>query len=115
MTIDRTDDTSMGWDCARGDSEARQFSISGVTPDISGFTFTLTVNKKKNPTGTSDQLFTLTGTKDVPNSKVEFKPATTDTDLAPGDYYYDIQMNDASTKKTMAKGIFRIVQDITKG
>lgn len=106
---------------ARGDSFPTKFQLkdsgTGAVIDITGFTFRLTVNTTKNPVDTTDQVFTVNGTiEDAANGLVSFAPSESDTDLVPGVYFYDMELIDTSgRKRTFAKGVFRIFQDISKG
>lgn len=102
----------------RGDTAPDQFTIQrdGVALDITGCTFKLTVNSEKDPTSTSTQLFSLTGTiTSAVAGQVEFAPNGTQADQTPGDYYYDVQMTDTTGAiRTADKGRYRFKQDITK-
>ncbi len=105
----------------RGDSYPIVITISdsstGSAIDITGYSFKLTVNSDQNPTSTANQQFTVDGVLDADptTGKVSFTPTTTDTDITPGNYFYDIEMTDASGNvKTIAKSSFTISQDITK-
>ncbi len=112
--IDQTgaDAKTICW--GRGDSDAKGFIIEDV--DITGFTFKLTVDSRKNPDDVTTQQFSLAGSiTDGPNGAVSFTPTTTDTDITPGVYYYDIQQTDLSAAiKTLIKGRALIEQDLTK-
>lgn len=120
--IDQTtnDDKLICW--ARGDSSARGFTIkdSSVSPsvpiDITGFSFKLTVNSEKDPTNQTNEIFSVVGTiVDGPNGKVSFAPSSTETNVAPGPYYYDIEQTDlGGLISTLIKGKCKIIQDITK-
>lgn len=75
-------------------------------------TFILSVSTDENPTASPD-IYTAAGTiADAPNGKVSFPVAGT---TAAGTYYFDIQMTDTASKiRTIDKGEYRLVQDITK-
>lgn len=84
--------------------------------DITGCSFTLTVDSKKSPTDDATNLFQLTGTieGDPVDGIVIFEPSENDVDRV-GKFYYDLQVEDTSSKKrTIAKNRFTLVQDITK-
>ncbi len=117
--IDQTgaDAKTICW--GRGDSDPKGFIIqdsAGAVVDITGFTFTLTVDARKNPDDVTTQQFSLAGTiTDGPNGAVSFTPTTTNTNITPGTYYYDIQQTDLSAAiKTLIKGRALIEQDLTK-
>ena len=117
--IDKTsdDDKIICW--GRGDSSAKGFTVQDsneVAIDITGFTFKLTINSEKDPTDTTNQQFTITGAiTDATAGKVAFSPTTTDTDITPDTYFYDIeQTDDGGAVSTLIIGKCLIVQDITK-
>ena len=88
-----------------------------MAQNVSTSTFALTVNSEKDPADATNQQFTVAGSF-VTNGfdgQVQFEPTTTDTDIAPGKYFYDIQETTAGGQKdTLIKGVCRIIQDITK-
>lgn len=87
-----------------------------VPMDITGCSFTLTIDSKKSPTDDTTNLFQLAGTieGDPVNGVVIFEPSEVDVDRV-GKFYYDLQVEDTSSKKrTIAKDRFTLVQDITK-
>jgi len=117
--IDQTKnlDKEICW--GRGDSDAKGFIIQdslGVAIDITGFTFKLTVSLDKDPTDQVNEQFSITGIITLATAgTVSFAPTTTDTDITPGIYFYDIEQTDVSGAiKTVIKGRVRIIQDITK-
>jgi len=75
-------------------------------------TFILSVDTTENPTATADT-FTSTGAiADALTGKVTFPIVGT---TVAGDYFFDIQMVDTLSKiRTIAKGEYRVIQDITK-
>lgn len=101
----------------RGDSPVIPLTINsnGSPLDITGFTFTLTVNPLDDPPDDSGALFQISGTvTDGPNGRVQFQPSTMDTTQTPDNYYYDIQMVGGGSTRTILKGIFKIEPDITR-
>ena len=117
--IDQTKDETKTICWGRGDSAAKGFVVqdsAGVAVDVTGFSFKLTVNSEKDPASTTNQQFTIVGALvDATAGKISFSPTTTDTDIAPGTYFYDIEQTDAGggiATLIIAKCI--IVQDITK-
>lgn len=103
----------------RGDTYADEFSVlsgtTGLVIDITGFTFLLTVDTEKNPLDATNNLYQLMGViTDASNGLVEFVPSSSNTDLL-GKYYFDIQMTDGAGRiRTIDKGFYKFVQDITK-
>jgi hypothetical protein len=117
--IDQTKNTDKEICWGRGDSDAKGFVIQdsdGNAVDITGFTFSLTVNIDRDPPDQEDEQFTIAGIIGVAaNGEVSFAPTTVDTDIAPGVYFYDIEQTDGSGRiKTLIKGKCKIIQDITK-
>lgn len=85
--------------------------------DITGKNFTLTVDPLENPTSAAGNLVALTGViEDAANGIVAFTPGATDMDFTPGDYWYDVQMDDGGNvnRRTIIKARFYHTQDITK-
>jgi len=103
---------------ARGDTVPIAFTLTenSAALNITGFTFSFTVNSSKNPVDVSTELFSIAGVlTDAPNGKVEFRPSTANTDLSPAKYYYDVQMVDTGGFiRTVIKSDFDIEQDIDK-
>lgn len=103
----------------RGDTYADEFVLksksTGQPIDITGFSFKLTVNAKKDPGPTDTPEFQITGAiTDATAGKVEFAPTATDADRT-GAFFYDIQMIDgAGRKRTLVKAKYGFTQDITK-
>ncbi len=104
---------------SRGDSPVIPVQVrddSETVVDILGYTFTLTVDTSPAPSSAANNQFTLSGViTDAPNGRVQFQPTESNTNLAPGVYFYDIQMvTTAPSKRTILAGEFEVRQDITK-
>lgn len=104
---------------SRGDSPvmfANVKDLTGDVVDVTGYTFTLTVGPAPDPSDDSNQIFQISGTVvDGPNGRVRFQPSTSNTDLTPSVYFYDIQMvTTAPSVRTVLAGQFEVKQDITK-
>lgn len=104
---------------ARGDTKSDVFEVKqkdGSALDITGYTFKLTVNSEKNPTGITNQLYSLSGAiVDAAAGTVGFAPSAVEADQTPGTYFYDVEMTDPGGRKsTKVKGKYRYVQDISK-
>ncbi len=117
--IDQTKNTEKTICWGRGDSDAKGFCIQdsdGVAVDITGFSFKLTVNLDKAPPDQVQEQFSIVGViTDATGGKVGFAPTTTDTDITPTTYFYDIEQTDGSGAiKTLIVAKALIVQDITK-
>ena len=102
----------------RGDSPVIPVTVeddTGAAIDITGGVFTLTVDPSKDPVDASNNVFITAGVIDVAlDGTLTFSPSTTDTDQAAGIYFYDVQMVLAGSTRTILKGEFEILQDITK-
>lgn len=103
----------------RGDTYADEFIIKNRTTrlpiNITGYTFTLTVDPSKDPNDNSNNLFAITGTiLNGPEGRVEFVPTEMQADNV-GIFYYDVQMLDSSgRKRTIVSGKYKFSQDIGK-
>lgn len=102
----------------RGDTYPIEMTVlqDDLPMDITGCSFTFTVDSRKSPADDTTNLFQLIGTieGDPVNGVVIFEPTDTDVDYV-GKFYYDLQVTDTSLKKrTIAKDRFTLVQDITK-
>jgi hypothetical protein len=101
----------------RGDSPVIPVTITSdaVAVDITGFTFTMTVNASDNPVDDTGALFQISGTVvDGPSGRVDFQPAVLDLTQTPDKYNYDIQMVGGGSTRTILKGSFSIDPDITR-
>jgi len=105
----------------RGDSYPLIFTIKDSATDdpisLSGCALVMTVASSKNPIDDGSELFEVNGVIDADPTTgiVSFTPTTSNTNLAPGKYYYDIQLTDSlSNIRTIIKSELKIIQDITK-
>ena len=104
----------------RGDTYADEITVkskaTGLPINITGYTFTMTLDPAKDPATSANNLYTLTGTIiDAPNGRVEFAPSALQADQTPGAYYYDVQMIDgAGRKRTILLDKYKYEQDIGK-
>lgn len=104
----------------RGDTYADEITVkskaTGLAIDITGYTFTMTLDPAKDPATSANNLYTLTGTIiDAPTGRVEFAPSALQSDQTPGVYYYDVQMIDgAGRKRTILLDKYKYEQDIGK-
>lgn len=103
----------------RGDTYADEITIKNKKTskpiDITGYTFILTVDSKRDPIGASTRKYSITGAIVNPTmGKVEFTPTEEQANLV-GTFYYDIQMIDnMGRKRTIALDRYTYLQDITK-
>lgn len=103
----------------RGDTFPFSFRIkdsAGAAVDITGFSFKLSVDTNEEPTDETSQLFKLTGTvTDGPNGIVQFTLSAVQADQTPSTYYFDLEQTDLAAKiRTVAKGEWNVIQDVTK-
>ena len=89
------------------------YKVGGVATDITGYTFLFTVNSEKEPDDTSGQIFQSEAT--IIDAGTGALSLLLTTEIDPGDYFYDIQVTkDNGNVKTLEKGSFKVLQDITK-
>jgi len=87
--------------------------------DLTGKTITLTVDPNENPSSSAENLMQLTGVifGAATDGVAIFTPAGTDSDFAPGNYFFDVSMENTSDgleRQTLTKDVFEHLQDITK-
>ena len=118
--IDQTKESAFEICWARGDDDARVFTIkdsAGNPVDISTWTLSMAVNYDLNPTDTVNQIFVVTGTfvTDGTDGQVSFKPPANSLDnvTAPGQAFYDINRLTPSIK-TLVKGKVIFIMDVDK-
>lgn len=104
----------------RGDTYPDRINVTdsnGNPVDITGWTFTLTLNRVKAPVDITSQVVQIAGTIIAPatNGVVEFAWSDLNADQSPATYYYDIQIIDgASKRRTPILSTYTFEQDITK-
>lgn len=118
--IDQTKNESFDICWARGDDDARVFTIrdsSGSPVDISTWTLSMAVNLQINPTDVTDEIFQVAGVfvTDGTDGQISFTPPANSLDsvTAPGQAFYDINRLTPS-KKTLVKGKVEFVMDVDK-
>lgn len=114
----KTDSFTLCW--GRGDNDPRTFTITdsaGAAVDISGWTLSMAVNSEKDPTTTTNELFSVAGVfaTDGTDGRITFTPpATTLDNVSAGEVaFYDINRLTPSIK-TLVKGKVTFVMDIDK-
>lgn len=101
----------------RGDSPVIPITVTsnGAALDVTGYTFTLTVNASDDPADDTGALFQIAGTVvDGPAGRVDFQPSVADLTQTPDVYNYDVQMVGGGSTRTILKGSFTIDPDITR-
>lgn len=102
----------------RGDTapDAGFVKLNDEVLPTSGCTFTLTVDKAKNPKSSVNNLYSLVGeVVDAVTGEIKFPITEQQADKPPGTYYYDIQIIDGTgLKRTIGVDKYIIKQDITK-
>lgn len=103
----------------RGDTFPFSFVIKdsdGVVVDISGFAYKLSVDTSEEPADEVTQLFKLVGV--IPTGTdgiVTFTLSIGEANQTPSTYFFDLEQTDTATKiRTVAKGEYNVVQDVTK-
>lgn len=91
-------------------------AVNDLPLDVTGCSFTLTVDPSKAPTAATNNLFSLSGTVvNAATGELSFPITALQADQLPGKYHYDIQMTDGlGFKSTVALDKFIVLQDITK-
>lgn len=123
--IDQTKNSEKDICWARGDTDARVFTIqdsSGNALDISSSTFRMVVNTDRDPTvaNPGTELFDVAGTfvTDGTDGQIQFAPTPAswaDALTLPTNVFYDIEeTNGGGAIATLIKGRVRIEQDIAK-
>lgn len=103
----------------RGDTFPMVFTMVDTAGDpinIAGFSFLLTVDPAEEPIGAGNNRFQLAGAiTDAAGGEVTFTMSAGQADQTPKEYFYDLQQTDTGGSiRTIAKGSFTFVQDITK-
>lgn len=109
---------------SRGDTSPQNYQLVDRTMtviDVTGRTFRLAVDPSSEPTSDANEIYELTGEiVDAEAGKIRFPLSAGDAAATAGAYFYDIEMtydeDDAALGviKTIAKGRWRIKQDVTK-
>lgn len=103
----------------RGDSYPIRFTLTDSTTgqplNLDGATLTLTVDERNDPADETTQMFQLSGTLSATpaDGTVSFTPTSANTATV-GQYWYDVQLAQGGTVRTVIKNRFTITQDITK-
>ena len=102
----------------RGDDHAYVLTFtngSSVAIDITGYTVFFTVKTNKSDTDANAIISKTVTTHTTPTSGITtISLDNSDTDITVGDYYYDIQLKDTSSKiTTVMSDKFIVLQDIT--
>ena len=103
----------------RGDSYPIQFTLrdkaTGMALDLTGATLLLTVATLKDPPDNTTKLFDISGVLSATpmDGTVTFTPTEVNTSIT-GKFYYDVEMTQVGTVRTVLKSIFIIAMDITK-
>lgn len=85
--------------------------------DLSGKALLLTVDSLESPLDDQTNLIQIAGSvEDAAGGVASFTPGATDMDFAPGDYWYDVQIDEGGNvnRRTVVKDRFYHKQDITK-
>lgn len=95
----------------------RTFSLTdsaGDAIDITGYTFYFTIKENKSDTYANALLAkTYTNTVDPETGIITITLTASDTNITPGDYFYDIEYKVATEVFTLQDGQVTILQDIS--
>lgn len=103
----------------RGDTYADEIIVKSKTTklpiNITGYSFTLTLDPFKAPVDATNNIYALAGTiVDAAAGRVSFAPSAIQADQL-GTFYYDVQMIDgAGLKRTVVLDKYIYTQDISK-
>lgn len=88
---------------------------TGQPLNLTGATLILTVDTLVDPPDATTKIFALTGTLSATpaDGTVSFTPTSANTATV-GQYWYDVQLAQGGTVRTVVKNRFTITQDITK-
>ena len=104
----------------RRDSTPFSFTLQdadGEPINITGYTsFTLTVDPVEAPGDATANLFSITAAFPSPASGViTFSPSIANNNQPPNEYFFDVeQIDDSSNVRTIMKGKYTILADITQ-
>lgn len=104
----------------RGDTRAIDVTVkdsSGSPINITGGSVFFTVNASESPADDTDAEISkdVTSHTDAANGESRINLTSTDTDIDPGEYFYDIQFVDsADNVSSNEKGSFVVKSDITR-
>ncbi len=104
----------------RRDSTPFSFTLQdedGTEINITGYTsFTLTVDPSEEPSDATGNLFQITAAFPNPlTGVITFSPSIANHTQDPGDYFFDVeQIDDSSNVRTIIKGKYTILADITQ-
>jgi len=105
----------------RGDSYPKYFTVIDTDTKepvpLDGYTVVMTVDENPEPKDSSSMVFQIDGVV-VPDEVGKFyiHPTESNNNIAPNTYYFDFQIINSSLgiKRTIAKGKYKIYQDINK-
>ena len=102
----------------RGDTDSIIITVTNA--DNSAFDFTgylsakMAVSPDPDPANTDSQLFEVAGVFNIPSGTITFNLSKAQATNDAGVYYHDIKVTDSASKdKTIARGKFELVANIT--
>lgn len=104
----------------RGDDETIEITFTdenGAPINITGYTVMFTLRANINKTSDTDALLqkNVTSHTNAVGGISAIGLSNSDTNITPGEYYYDVQYKDTSNKiKTVVIGTCTVIQDVTK-
>ncbi len=110
----------------RGDTFAwtiRLEDTAGVAIDLGTNTYVLTTNTDSDPPDNTNEIFQLTGTvlnQTTNTGEIQFQVSAANwttfdgVTTAPDTVFYDLEENSGSGLRSIAKGDFKVEQDISK-
>jgi predicted aspartyl protease len=102
----------------RGDSRTIKVTFkdsAGDLYDLTGATAYLTISKSANPSSDENAVIQKTQTNLTGEGVVTFKLTPNDTEISPGNYWFDAQLVDAEENKLSRKrDKITVIPDITR-
>ena len=101
----------------RGDSTTFRITIqnNGAVFDVTGYSCKLTVKEQKSDSDANAIIGPITGVIfDAANGLVDFTISTSDSDVEPGSYFYDVEITSGGNTHTVLESIFTVELDVSR-
>ena len=109
----------MGQTIKQTQGDTKVFTVTvktgtGAAYDLTGYTIAFTVKESKDTADGSANISKAGVITDATGGVFTVSLTNTETDLTPGNYFYDFQIdNGSSSVKTVEQGLFIVTQDVT--
>ena len=111
FTIYRGDTAPVGLNFVQQSDSSSAYDLTGIS------TLTITADSEQNPTDETTQLWSVAmSITSATAGTTTFALNSTQADMDPGVYWFDVEavLTSGSTKRTIYKNQFRVLQDINK-